>query len=287
MNMPFLKITLPLIICLLGNSAVAGTLIEVVGKNGSQTQVMMDGKKSRIDMGREQGYVLIDYDRQTMLAVIPEQKQILDMSGDMPSLSGRSVPRVRTELIPGGRGPAIAGYSTEMFKLKANGKACGTLFGSKAAMETAGIANLFNSMKAMVEKQRAAMGSYAAMMDDCTRANMDFASYASKMGVPMRMLDNRGNVVSEIKSINTNVALPANAFTLPKGYKTVTMAEQMNGTRQGIKQAQRQMPGMKQTQHSGRISPDVLKQMQQSGRIPPEAMEQIKQYQRMMQQQGR
>jgi hypothetical protein len=117
------------------------------------------------------------------------------------------------------------------------------------------------------------------MMGDCTRANMDFASHASKVGMPMRMVDNRGNTVSEIISIKTNVALPANAFTLPKGYKTVTMAEQMSSAIQEIKQAQRQMPVIQQTQHSGRISPDVIKQMQQSGRIPPEAMEQIKRYQ--------
>ncbi len=276
-----LKKTLPLVFCLLGNTAIAATLIEVASENAGQTQVMMEGSKSRIDMGERQGYMLIDYKKQTMFAVIPEKRQILDMSGDMPSLGGKPVPKIKIELVSNGSGPMIAGYSTKKFTLKAEGKVCGTLFGSKAAMETTGIDKLFESMKTMAEKQRAAIGGYAAMLDVCTRANMDFASQGEKVGVPMRMLDANGKVTSEIKSIKTNASLPANAFVLPKGYKTTTMAEQMNRAKQGMGQgmnnSQGQMPDMQQ----------MMKQMQQSGSMPPEAMEQMKRYQEMMQQQGR
>lgn len=279
--MILLKKTLPLIFCLFGNTVIAATLIEVTSEDGGQTQVMMDGNQSRIDMGEGQGYMLIDHKKQTMFAVIPEKKQILDMSGDMPSMGGRTAPKIKTELVSNGSGPTIAGYSTKKFTLKAEGKICGTLFGSKAAMETTGIARLFESMKAMAEKQRAAMGGYAAMIDVCTRANMDFSSQGIKVGVPMRMLDANGKITSEIKSIKMNASLPANAFTLPKGYETITMADQMKRARQGLNQnmgqGHGQMPDMQQ----------MMKQMQQSGRMPPEAMEQMKRYQEMMQQQDR
>lgn len=283
--MTLLNKTLPLIFCLFGNTAIAATLIEVTSKDGGHTQIMMDGNKSRIDMGEGQGYMLIDYKKQTMLAVVPEKKQILDMSGDMPSMGGRPAPKLKTELVSNGSGPTIAGYSTKKFTLKAEGKVCGTLFGSKAAMETTGIAKLFKSMKAMAEKQRAAMGGYASMIDVCTRANMDFASQGLKVGVPMRMLDASGKITSEIKSIKTNANLPANAFALPRGYETISMADQMNrakqsmgqGMSQNMNQGQRQVPDMQQ----------MMKQMQQSGRMSPEAMEQMKRYQEMMQQQGR
>lgn len=279
--MILLKKTLPLIFCLFGNTVIAATLIEVTSEDGGQTQVMMDGNQSRIDMGEGQGYMLIDHKKQTMFAVIPEKKQILDMSGDMPSMGGRTAPKIKTELVSNGSGPTIAGYSTKKFTLKAEGKICGTLFGSKAAMETTGIARLFESMKAMAEKQRAAMGGYAAMIDVCTRANMDFSSQGIKVGVPMRMLDANGKITSEIKSIKMNASLPANAFTLPKGYETITMADQMKRARQGLSQnmgqGHGQMPDMQQ----------MMKQMQQSGRMPPEAMEQMKRYQEMMQQQDR
>jgi len=272
-----LKKTLPLALCLFSHSAIAATLIEVTSQGGGQTQVMMDGSKSRIDMGERQGYVLIDYKKQTMYAVIPEKRQILDMSGDMPSMGGRPVPKIKTELIPNGSGPTIAGFSTKKFTLKAEGKVCGTLFGSKAAMETTGIDKLFESMKTMADKQRTAMGGYAAMIDACTRANMDFASQGEKVGVPMKMLDASGRITSEIKSIKTNASLPANVFSLPSGYQTITMAEQMNRASQTMNNGQTRMPDMQQ----------MMKQMQQSGRMSPETMEQMKRYQEMMQQQGR
>jgi len=279
--MMLLKKTLSLALCLFGNTAIAATLIEVTSQNGGQTQVMMDGSKSRIDMGERQGYVLIDYKKQTMYAVIPEKRQILDMGGDMPSMGGKPAPKIKTELVLNGSGPTIAGFPTKKFTLKAEGKVCGTLFGSKAAMETTGINKLFKSMKTMADKQRAAMGGYAAMIDVCTRANMDFASQGEKAGVPMKMLNANGKITSEIKSINTNASLPADAFVLPSGYQTITMAEQMNSAKQGMGQSMNngrgQMPDM---QH-------MMKQMQQSGRMSPEAIEQMKRYQEMMQRQGR
>jgi len=283
--MTLMKKTLPLIFCLVGNTAIASTLIEVTSKEGGQTQIMMDSNKARIGMGEGQGYMLIDYKKQTMFAVVPEKKQILDMSGDMPSMGGRPAPKIKTELVSNGSGPTIAGYSTKKFTLKAEGKACGTLFGSKAAMEATGIARLFESMKAMAEKQRAAMGGYAAMIDVCTRANMDFASQGLKVGVPMRMLDANGKITSEIKSIKTDASLPANVFTLPQGYETISMAEQMNRAKQGMGQGMNQ----NMNQRSGQV-PDMqqmMKQMQQSGRMSPEAIEQMKRYQEMLQQQGR
>jgi hypothetical protein len=276
-NMYPLRNLLPLIFCLTCSSVMAATSIEVINGNGGRTQVMMDGNQSRLDMGEKEGYVLIDYSKQSMLIVIPEKKQILDMSDDMSSMGGKPAPKVKTELVSNGSGPTIAGYPTIKYILKAEGRVCGTLFGSKEAMQTSGIDKLFESMKTMAEKQRAAMGSYASMIDVCTRANMDFAAQGQKVGVPMRMLDARGKITSEIKSIKTNVNLPANTFDIPQGYQTTTVAEQMQGARQAMSQGQRQMPDMEK----------MMQQMQQSGRVPPEAMEQMKRYQQMMQEQGR
>lgn len=265
---------IPVLLCLVSNVVTAATLIDVQSGPDGHTQVMMDGNQSRIDMGKGQGYMLIDYEKQTMVAVMPEQEQILDMSGELPSLGGKSAPKIKTELLSVGSGPTIAGYATEIFTVKANGKVCGTLFGSKAAMQTTGISRLFDSMKTMADKQRAAMGGYAGMIDVCTRVNMDFASQSDRVGVPMKMLDDNGKTVSEINSININATLPANVFTLPQDYKTVSLADQMNQVTQGVSQAKRQMPDMDQ----------MMQQMQQSGRVPPEAMEQMKRYQEMMQQ---
>lgn len=274
--MILLKKTFPIILLLLSHTVLAATLIEVV-EDGERSQVMIDGNKSRINMGEGQGFMLIDYKKQTMFAVMPKEKQILDMSGDLPSLGGSPVAEIKTVLVSNGRGPTIAGFPTKKFTLKAEGKVCGTLFGSKAAMQTIGLNRLFESMKAMAEKQRTAMGRYAALVDVCTRADMSFASQVEKVGVPMRTLDANGKITSEIKSIKTNVRLPANTFTLPQGYEIITLAEQMDRARQGLNQLQGQMPDMQQ----------MMKQMQESGGMPPEVMQQMKRYQEMLQQKDR
>ena len=257
------------------NTVSAATLVEVKDENNGRTQIMTDGKKARMDMGEDGSYMVIDYDKHTVYAVLPEQQQIMDLSSDMPAMGGAPAEQVRTELTPAGNGPVIAGYATRKYSLKANGQYCGTIYGSKEAMQATGISQLFDAMKRMIDKQRAAMGSYASMMDACTRADMDFASLADTVGVPMKMLDDKGNNASEIISINTSASLPADAFALPASYKKVTMGEQVRQAQQGMDQLQQQMPQIE----------EALKQMQQQGGLPPEAMEQLKRYQQMMQQQ--
>lgn len=253
---------LPLMLLIAGSPVMAATVIELQSVPGGRSQVLMDDYHSRIDMGEQQDYVLIDHVKKTLLAIDPEQQQILDMSAGTAASARSSAPAIKIELVSQSSGPVIAGYTTREYKLIANGKTCGKYFASKAAMEISGISRLLESMKMMVDKQRAAMGAYARMIDVCTRAKMEFASQGDRVGVPMKMLDNRGNLVSEIVSINTQMTLPANTFTVPQGYKRVTLAEQMNSTGQGLRQAQRHMPDMKQ----------MMQHRQQSGRMPPEAM---------------
>lgn len=261
------------LLTLVSFSVSAGTIVTLQSNTGQPTKVMMEGGKSRIDTGG-QDYVLIDYDKKTMFVVVPEKKQIMDMTGDVPSMGGKPAPKLNLSIASQGAGPQIAGYATEKFTLKANGSFCGTVFGSKKAMQTTGIDKLFDSMKSMADKQRAAMGGYASLVDDCTRANMNFASQGDKIGVPMKVLDKNGKTANEIKSIVVNATVPANAFVLPKGYQTVKINDMLKGARQKMSEHQRNMPDMQ----------NMMQQMQQSGRMTPEALEQMKRYQKMMQQ---
>jgi len=263
-------------LCSASTAIYAATLIDVKDKDNGTTQIMTDGKKARMDTGKDGSYMVLDYDKQGVYAVLPEQQQIIDLSGEVPTMGGGgSAQKVHTELSPAGNGPTIVGYVTTKFTLKANGQHCGVLYGSREAMQAPGISQLFAAMKRMVDQQRAAMGGYASMVDVCTRASMDLALLADTVGLPMKMHDKNGSNVSEIIAINTSATLPANAFALPSSYKVVTLAEQLQQGQQGMKQLQQQMPQID----------NMLKQMQQQGGLPPEAMEQLKRYQQMMQQQ--
>lgn len=258
--------TLPLVLLLSSQSLSAAVLIDI-SLPGSSSQIMMDGDRAMIGMGERGGDVLIDYKKQTMFVIDSEQKQILDMSGDLATSGGKAA--INIVVAPQGTGPVIAGYATTNYTIRANNKVCGSLFGSKTAMQIAGISRLFDAMKSMADKQRAAMGNYARLIDVCTRATMDIASLRDRVGVPMKMLDNWGNLISEIKSINTNASLPVNAFVLPQGYKIVPMGRQLNQAGQNLSKTKRQMPAQDRR----------MNQLQQSGRrLPPQAMEQLKRY---------
>lgn len=263
----------------ISQSALAATIIKLVEKDGNNSTIMTDGKKARIDMGTDKEYMIIDYKKNTMVSVLAERKQVLDMSGDMPAMGGGAAPALKITFVPDGKGPVIAGYATKKYILNANGKSCGIVFGSLDAMDQPGIKQLLDAMKAFTEKQSAAMGGYVNMVDDCTRANMSFVSKSDQIGVPMLTKDQHGIKDSEIVSIKTDATLPADTFTIPADYQVISMADQMKISQQEMakarEQMQQQMPQME----------EMMKQMQQSGEFSAEELKRMQHLQEMMQRQ--
>jgi len=124
-------------------------------------------------------------------------------------------------------------------------------------------------------QQSAVLGGLAAMIDDCTLADMKLSDHVSTIGVPMRTEKN-GRMDMQIKSIKTDVALPANTFVIPASYKTVTMQEQITAASNDMAKAQQQI----QRNDYRNLQP----QMQQSGQLTPEMMQQMRRTQQMMNQ---
>jgi hypothetical protein len=252
----------------------AGTIIEI--KSGNEmTTVLTDGKQARMNMAGPE-YVLIDYKNQD-IKVVSKQKQevmLLDTDG-MPT--GNTAPAVRTSINKLGTGQVIAGYKTQKFSYTANGVSCGVIHGSKAAHQVNGVKELFIAMKAMMEKEMAVMGGYAGMADACTLADMQVSDHVNTIGVPMRTEKN-GIIDSEIISIKTDMALPADTFIVPASYKTVSMQDKMKSMSKDMQKMQQSQPQM-QPQYN-----EAMRQMQQSGQLTPEMMEQMRRSQQMMQQ---
>jgi hypothetical protein len=252
----------------------AATLIEINSEKEGFTQVLLDNNNARVTTTQEQSYTIIDYKKQTMHVVLPNQKQIMDMSGELPSKPGKAASEVKVTVTPMGKGPEIAGYSTMKFGLKANGKNCGIIFGSVDAMKVTGIDKFLAAMDKFQKKQLTAMGSYADMMDSCDRVEMSMPGYSKTVGLSLREVDKNGGVDHEVTRINTEAPLPVGAFSLPKNYKKVTLADQM-------KQAEQGMQGMPSNNSD---MEKMMKQMQQSGDMSPEALEKMKSFQEIMKQ---
>lgn len=260
-----IQLTCVCIFLVSSNAVFAGTIIQIQNKNDLAT-ISTDGKLARMSMSGDE-YVIVDYKKHTVKMVNPQKRQVVLLSTGKRSAGKSSA--IRTSVKNLGAGIPIAGYPTQKYAYSANGKSCGVIYGSKDVYQKQGIKDLLQAMKTMMERQRAVLGGLAGMVDDCTLADMNVSEHVNTIGVPMRTEKN-GRVDSEVKSIRLDVALPADTFTIPASYKTVTMEQQMHEMKQAMQKHQPQIQQM-------------MQQMQQSGRMSPEMMEQMRRMQDVMQ----
>jgi hypothetical protein len=63
------------------------------------------------------------------------------------------------------------------------------------------------------------------MRDPCLQAREKLEVDSAKLGVPMRSVDSKGRVMTEVTSIATDVKMPPEKFELPKDYNVMTEKE--------------------------------------------------------------
>jgi hypothetical protein len=266
------------IFMLFSSVALAGTVVEIQNNN-ELTTVLTDGEQARINMSGSE-YAIVDYQKQSVKVVSPEKQQVMLLNVKAMTAGKQSAPVVRTSVDRLGDGQPIAGYKTQKFGYSANGKSCGVIYGSWDAYEARGIKELLAAMRIMMEQQQAMLGGFAAMVDDCILADMMISDHVKTIGVPMRTEKN-GQVDTEIKSINVDVALPADTFMIPASYKTVAMGEQVSALSNDMAEAKQPLqpyhpqtppqmqPMMRQMQPPGQLSPAAMEQMRRAqGRMP-------------------
>lgn len=259
----------------------AGTIVEIQNQ-GELTRIMTDGQQARINMSAAE-YVIINYKNRSVRVVDPQKQQVMLLDADTKSVAAaNNFLSIRTSMNKLGSGQMIAGYKTQRYGYSANGKSCGVIYGSNEAYQVKGIKQLVSAMNTMMEKQRAALGGLAGMIDDCTLADMMLSDQVASIGIPMRTEKN-GHIDSEIKSIKTEVDLPVNTFVIPAAYKTVTMQDQVNSVTKDMANVQPQMQGNKNQDQQAQMQ-QMMRQMQQSGQLTPEMMEQMRRAQDMMKQ---
>ncbi len=257
---------------LLGSSiSTAGTIIKIKEEKEINT-ILTDGKQARMNMGGDD-YVLLNYKDSSMKVIDTKKHQVMLFDVDNMPKMGKA-PKIHISIKNIGSGPVIAGYKTQKFSYAVKGKACGVVYGSTAAYQHKSVKKLFDAMQMMMKKQQAMMGGFAGMVDDCMMADIGMSEHVSTIGVPMRV-EEKGAADTEVKSIQLDVALPADTFVIPASYKTVTISSQMQ-------KMQKDMSKMQQ-QHNPQMQ-QMLQQMQKSNNMPPEVMEQIRRAQEQMKQ---
>ncbi len=278
---------------------MAGTIIEIQNNN-ELTTLITDGQKVRMNMS-ESEYAILDYSNHSAQIINLQKKQVMFLNvADMAA--GNNVVTVQISINKLGDGEEIAGYKTQKFSYKANGRPCGVIYGSKSAYQADGIKELVAALKTLMEKQRVALGGFASLVDICTLADMQLMDHINTVGLPLRTEKN-GRAELEIKMIKAGVSLADDTFVIPASYRILGEKQQMKAVATTIPAAistervkPQQQTQQAQMRQSRQLPPQVVKavsttvpaaipaervrpqrqrqqtQMRQPGQLPPQAM---------------
>lgn len=274
------RIVTSLFLLLFCAGAVADVQLVIRDYRGNDSEISSNGKRARLENAQIPGYAIIDYDEGEFLVIDPARNEITSMSLDADSAGDGSL-GLDIELEDLGKGPAIAGYSTRQYRIRAGGQACGLVHASKQLLQNSRIRELFESMRAMQQRFGGIASGLAAILPVCQRASLLVSDAMGSTGLPMKVVDSGGEVVSEVISIKTNVSIAPTAYSLPAGMKVVSVEDQVNQSTQQMQQLQ-QVPEvnqmMQQLQQGGGGTTDELQQqLQQQLQQLQEVLQQMQQ----------
>ena len=254
--------------------ALADTVIEFTYSD-TASQFLTNGDMARINSRGRDDYKLVNFKTSTIYNVTPEDKQITNLSSLIPSITGIKPPSVRSDIKPAGRGPVIAGYNTNKYRLSANGEYCGTLFASREALTGSAIENMFGTLKTMADSHLESLGGFAAIIPTCQLARVQLVEELQHIGAPMRVLDTEGNIESEITSIIKNASVDSHYYAFPANFRNVSMDEKIEQVLSSSTQTVQQPQSKVELRRK-------IRELQRSGRMTPEKRDQLRHYREMM-----
>jgi hypothetical protein len=266
----FLATAFSLLLC---SSAMADIQMSVSDGDGGNSIFSSNGQKTRIEGGSMPGYVIIDSASGELFMVDPNRDQILTTR-----MAGGSADDAAVEisLKDKGGGRKIAGYLTRKYELTANGNSCGFVYASQELLQNPEVLAVFEAMRGLQGLSRMMTGGLGDLLTDCQRAGMQLGEVAQSSGAPLRVVDEKGKLVSEVRSVDTGQKFPGNHYELPTGIPVVDMTEQMGQAMEQNQQMMEKMPEMD----------ELMKQIQQSGgEMTEEMQQQLQQMMKQMQQQ--
>ena len=260
----------PLLLC---SGAMADIQISVSDANGRDSIFSSNGQMTRVDDGNMPGYVIIDNASGEIFMVDSNRGQILTTRIDADAGNGAAVD---VSLKDKGGGRKIAGYLTRKYELIANGKPCGHVYASSELLKNSEVRNIFEAMRGLQAMSRQLTGGFGNLLTDCQRAGMQLADVIESSGAPLLVVDDKGKMVSEVKTVDRDRKFAGNHYELPAGMAVVDMTEQMGQAMDQTRQKMQDMPDME----------ELMKQIQQNGgEMTEEMQQQLQQMMKQMQQQ--
>lgn len=204
----------------------AATLVERQDMQGKTEKLTVSEDYARVDTERKGFYTLVDLKKNKIFLIHTEKKEIVERSLQVPSDSALpegmqlppETPVKDAKLVEKEDGPEIAGYATKHYQITAEGEVCADSYLSAPAAE---VAHLKGFLKVM-EDVSMPPKEMITRMPPCTQAQLKLKADFFDKGLPLRSMSKEGTVTYEIKSIKTEVEVPADTFALPAGYKVLT-----------------------------------------------------------------
>ncbi|MFT5657095.1 MAG: hypothetical protein ACI9KN_000367 [Gammaproteobacteria bacterium] len=249
--------------------------IEIRDGDGRNSTVSSNGKQARMSDARESTYLVIDYSSGLFSLVDPQRRQVMQASAASFAGLADAGNKVKINLINQGPGPQIAGFATQKFSLSANDKHCTTLFGSKAVLEKKGLSELMDVMNRFQQQSQRMMGGFRNTKNICTQAQLQMAETYQTTGAPLRILDEHGQLESEVTGIDSNKSVSSDYYDIPANFDVVNIGDQMKQSGQAMQGIVDEMPDMNA----------IMQQLQQSGEVTPEMIEQMKKMKQRLKQQ--
>jgi len=221
----------------------AATVFHTTTGNGADAEsgrMIAEGSQLRWEQGdpAENGWMLFDARAGTVLAVMPAEQQLLDLTG---LLSGSASSPAAHALKQSGAGGEVAGMKTREFVYVAAGKTCGTLALSSEALKLDG-ADTVLALFGRLSPDRADFGVLQDVMGDkandpCDQPPASLSAELRSHGLPLAARDADGQTEFLVTAIETQVKLPADTYTVPAGYTRLDAAAQMQQAMQGLQEA--------------------------------------------------
>ena len=208
------------------HSAYSATLIESEEPNAGIQKTWIEGAKLRVAPEGEDQYMLMNFNDRTMHIVHPGKMQVIDMTNIVAThnkdeaKTDSSVYTVQHT----GQGPIIAGYQTEHYTVSLDGKKCFESFTSTKAVQEMGLNHFIAGMNDMFPRENS--------MDEGTNPclNAENALDYGKIGLPLRLVEENGEVIYSITLLKKGVDVPEDGFALPEKFMVIDygqMVEQM------------------------------------------------------------
>ncbi len=212
----FIAVLVLLLLSAMAAPAEAQTLIAKQESDGSVTRVWLDGDRARIQ-GSSDAYLLVDTGYEQIHAVFPDSGDVMDLTADLPRLppDGVTENTHATSLEHLGRGPQIAGYPTQRYRLRGNDPDCGEVFLSREALERADAADYLRVMGRFHQRQRLASRRSDRDRGACEAALQTAMDSYAENGLPLRVIDQAGNPRQEILFLQRRVSVEPDFFSLP------------------------------------------------------------------------